>query len=121
MLQRGIHLCCVMDINFWVHACTGSWLECFIPERTQRGPALFAPVHDLSRQIQILNAYCREAEFLGDALHGTMWDLLDEMIEIHAKLAQKSLFAGMNLLTHVNFDQNPGTEIFDRKFSLYFL
>lgn len=55
---------------------------------------IFAPVHDLSRQIQILNAYCREAEFLGDALHGTMWDLLDEMIEIHAKLAQKSLFAG---------------------------
>lgn len=67
-----------------------------IQERTQRGPALFAPVHDLSRQIQILNAYCREAEFLGDALHGTMWDLLDEMIEIHAKLAQKSLFAGMS-------------------------
>uniref|UniRef100_K1Q114 Uncharacterized protein n=1 Tax=Magallana gigas TaxID=29159 RepID=K1Q114_MAGGI len=65
----------------------------FVLERTQRGPALFAPVHDLSRQIQILNAYCREAEFLGDALHGTMWDLLDEMIEIHAKLAQKSLFA----------------------------
>lgn len=50
-----------------------------------------------------------------------MWDLLDEMIEIHAKLAQKSLFAGMNLLTQVNFNQNPGTEIFDRKFSLYFL
>ena len=96
-------------------------MACFVPERTQRGPALFAPVHDLSRQIQILNAYCREAEFLGDALHGTMWDLLDEMIEIHAKLAQKSLFAGMNLLTHVNFDQNPGTEIFDRKFSLYFM
>ncbi|XP_061192548.1 uncharacterized protein LOC133200775 [Saccostrea echinata] len=65
----------------------------FVLERTQRSPALFAPVHDLSRQIQILNAYCREAEFLGDALHGTMWDLLDEMIEIHAKLAQKSLFA----------------------------
>lgn len=65
----------------------------FVLEKTQRGPALFAPVHDLSRQIQILNAYCREAEFLGDALHGTMWDLLDEMIEIHAKLAQKSLFA----------------------------
>ncbi|KAK3090786.1 hypothetical protein FSP39_014618 [Pinctada imbricata] len=69
----------------------------FVLEKTQRYPAMFAPVHDLARQIQILNAYCREAEFLGDALHGTMWDLLDEMIEIHSKLTIRSLFAGVFL------------------------
>lgn len=58
-------------------------------------PAMFAPVHMLSKQIQILNAYVREAEYLGDAIHGTMLDLLDEIIEVHSNLCQRSLFAGM--------------------------
>ncbi|KAJ8305938.1 hypothetical protein KUTeg_016483 [Tegillarca granosa] len=65
----------------------------FVLEKAQKIHPMFAPVHELSHQIQILNAYCREAEFLGDAIHGTMLDLLDEMIEIHAELAPKSLFA----------------------------
>ncbi|XP_071165857.1 uncharacterized protein [Mytilus edulis] len=56
-------------------------------------PVMFAPVHTLSKQIQILNAYVREAEYLGDALHGTMLDLLDEIIEVHSNMCQKSLFA----------------------------
>lgn len=56
-------------------------------------PVMFAPVHTLSKQIQILNAYVREAEYLGDALHGTMLDLLDEIIEVHSSMCQKSLFA----------------------------
>jgi len=58
-------------------------------------PVMFAPVHNLSKQIQVLNAYVREAEYLGDALHGTMLDLLDEIIEVHSHMCQKSLFAGM--------------------------
>ncbi|XP_071800080.1 uncharacterized protein [Asterias amurensis] len=54
---------------------------------------LFSPVHEISRQIQIINAYCREAEFLGDPIHDTLWDLLDELIEAHSHLAPISLFA----------------------------
>ena len=45
-------------------------------------PALFAPAHELSRQIQIINAYCREAELLDDPLQDTLWHLLDELIEV---------------------------------------
>ena len=56
--------------------------------------AIFAPVHELSRQIQIVNAFCREAEYLGDPIHDLLWDLLDELIEAHEKIAPQSLFSG---------------------------
>ncbi|XP_069126888.1 uncharacterized protein [Argopecten irradians] len=64
-----------------------------ILDKTKESPPIFAQVHDLAQQIKILNVYCREAEYLGDALHGIMWDLLDEMIDVHSDLSQKSLFA----------------------------
>ena len=67
----------------------------FFAEKMYTYPVMFAPVHNLSKQIQVLNAYVREAEYLGDALHGTMLDLLDEIIEVHSHMCQKSLFAGM--------------------------
>ncbi|XP_033109234.1 uncharacterized protein LOC117110591 [Anneissia japonica] len=54
---------------------------------------LFSPAHEVSRQIQIINAYCREAELLNDPIHDALWDLLDELIEAHSKIAPVSLFA----------------------------
>ena len=57
--------------------------------------AMFAPAHELARQIHIINAYCREAEFLRDPLQNTLWDVLDEIIEAHTQVAPKSLFAGI--------------------------
>ncbi|XP_071500610.1 uncharacterized protein [Diadema antillarum] len=54
---------------------------------------LFSPAHEVARQIQIINAYCREAELLQDQIHDTLWDLLDELIEAHSRIAQTSLFA----------------------------
>ncbi|XP_019638101.1 PREDICTED: uncharacterized protein LOC109480348 [Branchiostoma belcheri] len=62
-------------------------------ERSLSMPALFSPAHELSRQIQIINAYCREAEYLRDPFHDTLWDLLDELIEAHTRIAPISLFA----------------------------
>ena len=59
-----------------------------------RVPAIFAPVHDLTRHIQIINTYCREAEYLHDALHMILWQTLDGLVETHAEIAPKSLFAG---------------------------
>ncbi|XP_013381613.1 uncharacterized protein LOC106152545 isoform X1 [Lingula anatina] len=56
-------------------------------------PPIFAPAHELSRQIQIINAYCREAEYLRDPIHATLWDLLDELIEAHSQVAPHSVFA----------------------------
>ncbi|XP_064625710.1 uncharacterized protein LOC135486661 [Lineus longissimus] len=56
-------------------------------------PPLFAPVHELARQIQIINAYTREAEMMKDPLHDTLWDLLDELIDVHSSLSPKSLFS----------------------------
>ncbi|XP_072019322.1 uncharacterized protein [Amphiura filiformis] len=53
---------------------------------------LFSPAHEVARQIQVINAYCREAEFLGDPIHDTLWDLLDELIEAHSRIAPTSLF-----------------------------
>eukprot|EP00794_Sanderia_malayensis_P007985 gene7985-8842_t len=53
---------------------------------------LFSPVHELSRQIQIINAFSREAEFISDPTHDTLWDLLDELIEAHNHLSPVSLF-----------------------------
>lgn len=58
-------------------------------------PPMFAPAHQLDRQIHVINAYCREAEYLRDPLHHILWDLLDSLIEVHSQVAPKSLFAGM--------------------------
>lgn len=54
---------------------------------------LFSPAHEVSRQIQIINAYCREAELLNDPIHDTLWDLLDELLEAHSRISPYSLFA----------------------------
>ena len=62
-------------------------------EKALSGPPIFAPVHELERQIHIINAYCREAEFLDDPTFDSLWDLLDELIEAHRTLAPHSLFA----------------------------
>ena len=61
-------------------------------------PPMFAPAHELSRYIHIVNAYCREAEHIRDPVHDTLWDLLDELIEAHDQIAPKSLFAGIYYL-----------------------
>ena len=53
---------------------------------------LFSPVHELSRQIQIINAFCREAEYISDPTHDTLWDLLDELIQAHNHLSPISVF-----------------------------
>lgn len=53
---------------------------------------LFAPIHELSHQVQVINAYCREAEMLKDPTHDTLIDLLDELIEAHNSLAPISVF-----------------------------
>ncbi|XP_046561288.1 LOW QUALITY PROTEIN: uncharacterized protein LOC124270288 [Haliotis rubra] len=63
-----------------------------ILEKCRSANPMFAPVHELSQHIQVINAYFREAEKLGDGLHDTLWDLLDEMIQVHEKLEPKSLF-----------------------------
>ena len=57
-------------------------------------PPMFAPAHQLDRQIHVINAYCREAEYMRDPLHHILWDLLDSLIDIHSQVAPKSLFAG---------------------------
>ena len=62
-------------------------------EKALSSPPMFAPVHELERQIHIINAYCREAEFLDDPTFDSLWDLLDELIEAHRNLAPHSLFA----------------------------
>lgn len=53
---------------------------------------LFSPVHELSRQIQVINAFCREAEYISDPTHDTLWDLLDELIQAHNHLSPISVF-----------------------------
>lgn len=62
-------------------------------EQALSSPPLFSPAHEVARQIQIINAYCREAELLQDPIHDTLWDLLDELIEAHSRISQTSLFA----------------------------
>lgn len=62
-------------------------------EKALSSPPMFAPVHELERQIHIINAYCREAEFLDDPTFDSLWDLLDELIEAHRNLSPQSLFA----------------------------
>lgn len=62
-------------------------------EKALSTPPMFAPVHELERQIHIINAYCREAEFLDDPTFDSLWDLLDELIEAHRNLSPQSLFS----------------------------
>ncbi|XP_052264616.1 uncharacterized protein LOC127867484 isoform X2 [Dreissena polymorpha] len=62
-------------------------------ENIQRVPAIFAPVHELARHIHVINTYCREAEYVRDPLHLVLWEILDDLVESHANLSPKSLFA----------------------------
>lgn len=55
---------------------------------------MFAPVHELARHIQVINTYNREAEYLKDPLHLVLWEVLDDLVELHAKIAPVSLFSG---------------------------
>ena len=64
-------------------------------ERIERMPSMFAPVHELARHIHIINTYCREAEYIQDALHLVLWEVLDDLVELHAKISPTSLFAGI--------------------------
>ncbi|WAR23447.1 hypothetical protein MAR_037116 [Mya arenaria] len=62
-------------------------------EKIQRVSAVFAPVHVLARHIHVINTYCREAEYTHDALHMVLWEVLDDLVESHANIAPRSLFA----------------------------
>ena len=68
-------------------------------ERALSAPPIFAPVYELERQIQIINAYCREAEVTGNQTFHTLWDLLDELIEAHNVFNSQSLFSQSNKKT----------------------
>ena len=52
----------------------------------------FAPVHELSTHIQIINAYFREAEVLEDPVQHSLWALLAEMVDAHTVLAPHSVY-----------------------------
>lgn len=71
-----------------------------ILEKALSSIPLFAPIHELAHQIKVVNAYCREAEAIGDPTHDTLWDLLDELIEAHNTLSAVSVF-GMSGKTSV--------------------
>ena len=45
--------------------------------------------------IHIVNADCRVAERDKDPMHPVLWQLLDNLIGVHGKVAPKSLFAGL--------------------------
>lgn len=49
-------------------------------------------VHKLSRQIQIINAYCRETEAVKNSTHDLLWALLNEMIDTHNYLLTQSVY-----------------------------
>ena len=68
-------------------------------ERSLSTPPIYVPVHELERQIQIINAYCREAEVINDPTFDTLWDLLDELIEAHNVFNPQSLFSESNKKT----------------------
>ena len=55
-------------------------------------PEFFAPVHELSRHIQIINAYWREAELLHDPMQSSLWALLAEMVDVHTELTPHSIY-----------------------------
>ena len=61
-------------------------------------PDILAPSHHLANQIQVINAYCREAELLNDNLHSTLWATLDELIDIHNATRNCSIFANSTKL-----------------------
>ena len=61
-------------------------------------PGILAPSHHLANQIQVINAYCREAELLNDNLHGVLWATLDELIDIHNATRSCSIFANSTKL-----------------------
>lgn len=61
-------------------------------------PGILAPSHHLANQIQVINAYCREAELLHDTLHSTLWATLDELIDIHNATRNCSIFANSTKL-----------------------
>ena len=63
-----------------------------ILEKCYSSTEFFAPVHELSRQIQIINAYCREAEVLEDPAHPSLWALLAEMVDAHSIIAPHSVY-----------------------------
>jgi len=63
-----------------------------ILEKALSAIPLFAPIHELAHQIKVINAYCREAEYIEDPTHDTLWDLLDELIEAHNTLVKVSVF-----------------------------
>eukprot|EP00118_Oscarella_pearsei_P026694 m.310298 g.310298 ORF g.310298 m.310298 type:complete len:639 (+) comp50751_c0_seq1:45-1961(+) len=54
---------------------------------------MLAPAHELSHHIQVINAYCREAEQMNDPVHDTLWDLLDELIEAHTNVSPQSIYS----------------------------
>lgn len=56
-------------------------------------PQILAPVHELARHIQIVNACSRDSESDRDPIHDTLWDLLDELIEFHNKVARASIYS----------------------------
>ena len=64
-------------------------------DKTLLTPPLFSRAYELSRQIHIINAYCRETEQYRDELHDSLWDLLDELIDVHTRVAPQSLYASM--------------------------
>ena len=61
-------------------------------------PDILAPSHHLANQIQVINAYCREAELFNDTLHSTLWATLDELIDIHNTTRSCSIFANSTKL-----------------------
>lgn len=64
-----------------------------ILEKALSSTPIFAPVHEIERQIHVINAYCREAEYLEDPTFESLWDLLDELIEAHRALSPLSMFS----------------------------
>lgn len=62
-------------------------------QATKQIPPVLAPCHELARHIQIINAYCREAEQEEDQLHSSLWQVLDELTAMHSVLLRKSIFA----------------------------
>ena len=64
-----------------------------ILDYTHSIPSILAPSHHLANQIQVINAYCREAELLNYTLHSTLWGTLDELIDVHNVTRNCSIFA----------------------------
>ena len=78
-----------------------------LAERTLSMPAMFAPAHELTRQIHIVNAYCREAEYLRDPMQDSLWDVLDELIEVHAQIAPRYDMVICSTLSGISIFRQP--------------